>query len=133
MKISSAIPTSFLMILALLVPCLSLTSCSDDDDIIWDFLPVEVNVHIQDTDGNNLLSPLVSGNLQGKKIVSNYEGQEYELNWDPTDRSRYYMPAFSGLTLDIKQVMIRTNRITIRYISRSANLTGPRIRTYPFH
>lgn len=99
MKISSDMKLSFLRVLTFLIPIFSLCSCGDDDDIIWDMAPVDVMINIQDAIGNNLLSPSVAGNLQGKKIVAEYQGQEYELNWYSSDRSRYYMPFFSGLTL----------------------------------
>ncbi|MDE7414173.1 MAG: hypothetical protein K2N05_10380 [Muribaculaceae bacterium] len=99
MKKSSKLKSFLLMIFALLVSSPLLCSCGDDDDIIWDMAPVNVMVNIQDTNGNNLLSPSVPGNLQGKKIVAEYKGQEYELNWDASDETRYYMPFFSGLTL----------------------------------
>lgn len=81
-----------------MIPGLLLCSC-DNEEMIWDMAPVNVTIHIQDADGNNLLSPSVSGNLQGKKIIAEYKGEEYELNWDATDKTRYYLPFFSGLTL----------------------------------
>ncbi|MDE6410584.1 MAG: hypothetical protein K2K81_10150 [Muribaculaceae bacterium] len=102
MKFSADFKLTFLRALTLLVPIFLLCSCGDDDDdddIIWDMAPVNVVVNIQDAAGNNLLSPSVPGNLQGKKIVAEYQGEEYELNWDASDRTRYYMPFFSGLTL----------------------------------
>ena len=101
MKIISDIKPSFLRILTLIVPILLLCSCGDDeeDELIWDMAPVNVMIHIQDNDGNNLLSPSVSGNLQGKKIVAEYQGEEYELNWNASKGTRFYMPFFSGLTL----------------------------------
>ena len=99
MKISADLKLTFQKVLTFLVPIFLLCSCGDDDDIIWDMAPVNVMVNIQDTNGNNLLSPSVPGNLQGKKIVADYQGQEYELNWDASDRTRYYMPIFSGLKL----------------------------------
>lgn len=98
--ISADFKLTFLRALTLLFPIFLLSSCGDDDDdIIWDMAPVNVMVYIQDANGNNLLSPSVPGNLQGKKIVAIYEGQEYELNWEATNQTRYYMPHFSGLTL----------------------------------
>lgn len=77
MIISTDFKLTFLKVLTLLVPIFLLCSCGDDDDIIWDMVPVNVMVNIQDTNGNNLLSPSVTGNLQGKKIVAEYQGQEY--------------------------------------------------------
>lgn len=61
--------------------------------------PVDITIKIKDANGNNLLSPSVPGNLRGKKIVAEYQGQEYELNWDEPYPSRYYRPFFYGLTL----------------------------------
>lgn len=89
---------SLLLLLTLVASLLSFTSCEEDDDMIYDYMPVEVMVHIQDAEGNNLLSPTVAGNLRGKKIVALYEGEEYELNWDSAEPSRYYLPFFKGLT-----------------------------------
>lgn len=102
MRTSPYTNRAFLRIFSLLVPILLLCSCRDDGDdgnIIRDMQPVNVMVHIQDASGNNLLSPSVTGNLEGKEIVAIYEGQEYELNWEATNQTRYYMPHFSGLTL----------------------------------
>ena len=101
MKIPSYIKPSFLRILTLIVPILLLCSCGDDEEeeLIWDMAPVNVMIHIQDSKGNNLLSPSVSGNLQGKKIVAEYQDEKYELNWNASKGTRFYMPFFSGLTL----------------------------------
>ena len=101
MKILSNIKPSFLRILILIIPILLLCSCGNDEEeeLIWDMAPVNVMIHIQDSKGNNLLSPSVSGNLQGKKIVAEYKGEEYELNWNASKGTRFYMPFFSGLTL----------------------------------
>ena len=101
MKISSNIRPSLFRLLILMVPILLLCACGEDkeEEPIWDMAPVNVMIHIRDNNGNNLLSPDVSGNLHGKKIVAEYHGKEYELNWDATNGTRYYMPFFSGLTL----------------------------------
>ena len=101
MKILSNIKPSFLRILILIIPILLLCSCGNDEEeeLIWDMAPVNVMIHIQDSKGNNLLSPSVSGNLQGKKIVAEYQDEKYELNWNASKGTRFYMPFFSGLTL----------------------------------
>ena len=101
MKILSNIKPSFLRILILIIPILLLCSCGNDEEeeLIWDMAPVNVMIHIQDSNGHNLLSPSVSGNLQGKKIVAEYQDEKYELNWNASKGTRFYMPFFSGLTL----------------------------------
>ncbi|MDE5869985.1 MAG: hypothetical protein K2H18_07110 [Muribaculaceae bacterium] len=91
---------SIVSILIALLPLMWLTSCNNEDDvIIWDMYPVNVMIHIQDADGNNLLSPNFNGNILGKKIVAIYQGKEYELEWDNNNKTRYYAPSFTGLTL----------------------------------
>lgn len=103
MKTLTDIKTSLLRILIFFVPLLFTGSCSlsgHHDDLIYDFWPVEINIRIQDDAGQNLLSPFIPGNLQGRKITAEYQGQMFELDWDAEDNTRYYMPRFSGLTLN---------------------------------
>ena len=100
MKTVSHIISSLFRIPILSISILLLFSCcNNNDDIIWDMCPVDITIKIKDANGNNLLSPSVPGNIRGKKIVAEYQGQEYELNWDEPYPSRYYRPFFYGLTL----------------------------------
>lgn len=89
---------------------LLLPSCGkedEDDDIIeWDIYPVVAQMHIVDASGNNLLDPSVAGNLFGKKIVAEYDGKEYELVWKQTDKTKAYMPQFTGLTIKYEYVEV---------------------------
>lgn len=75
-----------------------LPSCHDDL-VITDFYPIEANFWIRDASGNNLLDPSVPGNLVGKRIFAEYEGHEYELEWDKPE-SRAIPADFTGLTLN---------------------------------
>ena len=102
MKSSSHIISTILRIPAVLISVFLLFSCGggdDDDLVIWDFVNVNVMIQVQDASGKNLLSPSVAGNLQGKKIYLDYDGEEYELNWDAEEASRFNMPFFRGLTI----------------------------------
>ena len=84
-----------------------LSSCDDEDEpdpyIIWDFVPLNVQIYVQDADGNNLLVPTTAGYLRGTEIVAIYNDKEYALDWDSPRNaevpSRYYLPTFSGLTI----------------------------------
>lgn len=92
-------PIIGLIILFLLPSCKN----NDEEQFLWDVLPFNVKIHVQDKNGNNLLSPDVTGNIRGKKISAIYDGKEYELNWDSTNNTtntRYIPAIFYGLKLD---------------------------------
>ena len=87
-------------LMAALFAIVLLVSCHKDDDLILrDMAPVMADVFIQDATGNNLLDPDFEGNIRGKKITAEYNGEEYVLNWEEANKTRYYMPHFTGLTL----------------------------------
>lgn len=102
---------SWMMLSALLVSLLGLVACDEskndgpDDDVIWDFSPVTVNIYLQDAEGNNLLSPTFPGNIRGRRIAALYEGKEYEVNWNSAGETRFYMPNFTGLSIEMSYVL----------------------------
>lgn len=52
------------------------TSCSsDDDDIIWDFYPISLNVEVVDEDGNDLLDPANPANILSQPITLTHDGE----------------------------------------------------------
>lgn len=90
-----------LMLITALLPVILFCSCKNeyDPDIIWDMNPVAANIHVQNIYKQNLLEPSARGSLYGKKITAEYNGQEYELNWDGEEGSRVVLAIFEGLTL----------------------------------
>ncbi|MDE6418437.1 MAG: hypothetical protein K2K49_04435 [Duncaniella sp.] len=88
-----------LMLITALLPMILFCSCKDEPGMIWDFYPVTASINIKNIHGENLLLPTANGSLYGKKITVEYDGQEYELDWEAERGSRYYLPHFTGLTL----------------------------------
>ncbi len=85
-------------LLLLLLPLLTLSSCKDDEEIIlMDIRAVDVEIIIQNAEGQNILSPGIQGSLYGSDISIEYNGETYNADWGPFGESRYYMPNFYGL------------------------------------
>lgn len=100
-----AVKPAFL--LAAILSLSILTACSNDDgpedDVIYDFNPVGLFIHIQDADGNNLLDPATKGNWFGQEFEADYDGKIYPAKWDLPwwlyPETRMYLPRFYGLTI----------------------------------
>ena len=77
-----------------------LTSCSEsnggNDDIIWDFAPINFIIAVQDAEGNDLLSPLTEGHILEQDIKAIYQGKEYKLNEQVT-QTKAYLAVLRGL------------------------------------
>lgn len=54
----------------------------EDDILIWDFAPFDVEVKLVDEAGVNMLNPTVEGNWIGQPFAMTYKDEEYGLNWD---------------------------------------------------
>lgn len=70
---------SKIAVAVLMLPLLQ--SCGDDDpgdDLIWDFMPVDITVFVEDSEGNNLLIPGTPGYINPEDVVVEYGGKTYE-------------------------------------------------------
>jgi hypothetical protein len=85
-----------LMMFTLAALSFGLSACSndDDDDIIWDFAPVDVTIYVTDANGADLIA--ADGSLYQSDIKMIYRGEEYDARWDFAT-TRYYMPYMYGL------------------------------------
>ena len=94
--------------LFLLTTCLFAACSSDDDeqrdDRIWDIYPIEFEIFITDSEGNDLLDSTYQNNIINE-VSASYQGEVYPLKKYP-DRyyymeatTRMYVPHFEGLLL----------------------------------
>lgn len=75
-----------------------LSSCSKEEDIIWDIQPLFFQVEVVDQLGNNLMDPAHEKNLLNSGITATFMGKTYELHAvDDTPQTRAYLPIFYGL------------------------------------
>lgn len=77
------------------------TACDEietegDDMILWDFVPIELCIAVQDAEGNDLLNPDTPGNIANQGIKAIYKETIYEKD-APISQTRAYMPRFTGL------------------------------------
>ena len=78
------------------------TSCSsdDDDDIIWDFYPITLNVEVVDESGNNLLDPSCAENILSRPITLTHDGETTPIEMyeqkEATPNSRAYLARWYG-------------------------------------
>lgn len=78
------------------------TSCSsdDDDDIIWDFYPITLNVEVVDESGNNLLDPSCAENILSWPITLTHDGETTPIEMyeqkEATPNSRAYLARWYG-------------------------------------
>lgn len=84
-------PQRAISFFAALISCfsLSLTSCQKED-VIWDYVPVVMNVSIHDAAGNDLLAPSAENGLLGELTVT-YGGETYTVSDDDPRSSRMYL------------------------------------------
>ena len=76
--------------------------CSDDnDDIIWDFSPVTIDLDVTDADGNSLLRAETPGNILASGLTATFSDKEYTLRMPDDNMQSRALPArFIGLYLD---------------------------------
>ena len=79
----------------------TLTSCSRDDGgggLIWDIVPLYLQIEVVDGAGHNLVDPANPNHILNTGITATFKGKTYEL-YDIKDfaLSRAYMPMPYGL------------------------------------
>ncbi len=82
--------------------CASVSSCASvGDDVIWDIAPIEVQVYVNNADGENLIDPdNAEGTLDLGKITAEWEGVTYSIASEESGvKPMAYRPVFSGLTV----------------------------------
>ena len=71
--------TKFCLFVAAFFALFSTISCEEQGLWEHDVFPFDINMIIEDTEGNNLLNPEYEGNIIDKiKII--YDGEEYQIN-----------------------------------------------------
>lgn len=75
---------------------LSLSACGDDE-MIYDFNPVELHISVVDEQGNSLLCENVENSIVGSPIIFTEGSDCYPVDWESGKMlSRYYLPHFHG-------------------------------------
>lgn len=78
-------------------------SCSENEDMIYDFAPIELKVYVSTVDGSNLLDNKIEGNLLNNSIKIIHNGTAYDLDIESTEKekpaTKAYLPIFHGLKL----------------------------------
>lgn len=92
-------------IYSLLLACLTLllvifSSCSNEDDLIWDISPLVITLDVRDDAGNDLFDPEFPDNIIESGVCAEYQGKYYDLSPRYIASTRYYMPHFRGLTYE---------------------------------
>ncbi|MCI9607722.1 MAG: hypothetical protein HFJ94_06070 [Muribaculaceae bacterium] len=67
-----------------------LCSCSSDepdDDMIWDIMPLYLEVDILDSNSSSLLDPESAANIIGSEVSIEIDGNSYDAVWDGDDQS----------------------------------------------
>lgn len=78
----------------------SFASCSNnDDDIIWDYVPVVYEFYVHNVEGRNLLDPATEGNILDQEIyiIRNGERIDAEYGWQDPIRSRALPTTWYGV------------------------------------
>mgnify|MGYP007101857591 CR=1 FL=1 len=86
--------------ITMLAVCL-FAACGNNEDIIWDVAPINLNIYITDSEGHDLLDSTFQDNLINDLTV-NYQEKTYPVMTERqyyAKETRYYMPHFSGLML----------------------------------
>lgn len=103
--------TKLTTLIALLA--ISLFSCKKEEEQIpvdWDICAVLINIYVEDSLGNNLVSSEFEGNILSDSIYITLDGKDYPLSDEKTEYffgndgfsddfvdTRYYMPSFYGV------------------------------------
>lgn len=98
MKINKLIPFLFLC-----VTSFALTSCGDEEDIIFDYSPITLKVNVHNSNGENLLEKSTPGNILDDKNTFSFNGETSDIyvGWpneekDVSSETRFYMPMWYG-------------------------------------
>lgn len=74
----------------------SFSSCGDEE-MIYDFNPIELHISVIDEQGNSLLSEDFGNNIIGISITFTEVLDQYPVDWESYKKlSRYYLPHFYG-------------------------------------
>lgn len=74
----------------------SLSSCGDEE-LIYDFNPIELHISVIDEQGNSLLREDFENNIVGTSITFTEALDQYPVDWESYKKhSRYYLPHFYG-------------------------------------
>ena len=67
----------------------------------WDVYPINIDIYVQDSEGNDLLSSSNANNILKDSIYVAYDGLEFPLGKDMSEEvmTRAYMAVLSGLKL----------------------------------
>ncbi|MFR9502819.1 MAG: hypothetical protein SNH73_00015 [Rikenellaceae bacterium] len=97
----------------LLVVTTALVGCDEtiNNDIEWDVAPLNINMYVQDNQGNDLLSPSAANNIIDDNIYIEYQDSTYYLNAQfeeasteitfdsSTPNTRAYRAVLTGITI----------------------------------
>lgn len=84
--------------------CISLISCKHDEDLIIDYYPVEYEILVVNSEGDNLLEESTPGNILDTEMYIELAGERYDVNYGrPAEEgfpypalTRFYMPMWYG-------------------------------------
>lgn len=63
----------------LMAMLLGLSSCKgEDDDVMWDFSPIEIDIIIRDSEGHNLLDPDYEKNIIGSEVYMTCDDSRHD-------------------------------------------------------
>lgn len=90
-----------LLVVATLFGCDVEDGKEHKDNMIWDVMPININISVQNRDGEDLLSPLCKDNILQDSIYVSYDGLKFPLGEDMSSQtmSRAYLAVLSGLSL----------------------------------
>lgn len=88
------------LIITLIAGSFLLSSCSKNEDMIWDFAPIELSISVTDHSGNDLLNRHIEGNIIGDGFRVLYDDRYFYLDDNTTQSdltTRAYMPHLYGV------------------------------------
>lgn len=60
----------------------ALQSCDEEEEtVLWEFVPMDVMVHVVNANGENLLSPETPGYIVPEEVKAKYNGKVYEYGY----------------------------------------------------
>lgn len=87
-----------LPVLTVLAFGLTFSSCSnDDDELIWDIMPEEIQIEVTDANGVDLINPNSPNSIADNGIKIEVDGKVYEKDSLPKYYSRAILAEFYGL------------------------------------
>ena len=73
------------------------TAFDYSQEMVWDIVPLNFNIYLQDKKGYDLLNTSVEGHINPDSVKAIFQGKEYHLNtYLPENRA--ILPEFTGLT-----------------------------------